>query len=84
MRFSIEAVKLLGFSFISFNSISILSVVSLKFLSIMLLMFSSESENFKKYAHFHKEIYITASRLGTDKTMIPMSISSPFRADQTQ
>ena len=41
-------------------------------------MFSSESENFKRYTHFPKQIYITASRLGTDKTMIPMSISGDF------
>ena len=60
--FSAEAVGLLSFSFTSFISISILSIVSLKFLSITLLMFSSESENFKRYAHFHKQIYITASR----------------------
>ena len=60
--FSAEAVRLLSFSFTSFISMSILSIVSLKFLSITLLMFSSESENFKRYAHFHKQIYITASR----------------------
>ena len=42
-------------------------------------MFSSKSENFKRYAHFHEQIYITALGLGVDKTMIRTSISSPFR-----
>ena len=47
-------------------------------------MFSSESENFKRYAHCPKQIYITASRLGKDKKMIPMLISSRFQTDQTR
>ena len=51
---------------------------------MMLPMVSSKSENFKRYAHFPEQISITASRLGADKTMVRISISSRFRIDQTQ
>ena len=49
----------------------------------MLLMFSSEPENFERYAQFHEHIYITASRLGAGKTMIRISISSLLRIEKT-
>ena len=52
--------------------------------SKVLLMFSKASENFKRYTHFHEQIYIIASRLGADKTMISISMSSRFRIDQTK